>query len=251
VLLFAGHEENYGWVNALLVVFLALARRAWDRRDDPAAFARWGGAATVAFVLACAAHMLAVFYLPALAALALRLRRETRRWRIQWFENAPVAAAFLLPLIGFLIFITVAPLAITAIGRVTGLDNNASRFVPLVSASAGGLTMFSLAHLKFLAWIHLTSAPLGLPLVLLLGWRQGRDPYAQWLVICALCGLGWTSLYNPDLRWRDWDLFANVAFPLNVLAGLLLARAANKWRSRRRQSELDSPRSESQALRHA
>jgi len=236
IMLFAGHEEDYDFVNALQVLFFACGQRVWQysgdpARRDPLACGRWAWAASIVFVSACLAHMLTCFYLPALAMLAVGFRREKGRWA--W--RRPIAdralAPYLIPSIVFLVFIAVAPVIVSLFGRVAGQDNNLIRFVPVFPTTDKRyfFTIFSLAHFKFLWFIHLNSAPLALPLIVALVWRYGRDPFCQWLLVCGLCGLFWTFVWHPDLLERDWDLFSNVAFPLNVWAGVLLERGARGW----------------------
>ena len=239
-LLFAGHQENYGYVNACLVLFMACGMRVWERRrqtDGAGERGRrgWEWAAGAAFALGCAAHLLTVFYLPALLALAFLVRREGGRWRRRSRQTSTAGdlAPFLAPFGAFLIAMMVATALMHRFAIVYGLDNNLTRIVPLggVDDPRYFFTMFSVGHARFLAFLYAHSAPLALPLIAILIWRHGRDPFLQWLAVCAACGLAWTFLWHPDLLQGDWDLFANVAFPLNVLAGLLLARATRRTTS--------------------
>lgn len=248
VFLFAGHEENYGYVNALLVLFLACGLRVRGIENGRATgnLNAWRWAAGVVFALGCAAHLMTVFYAPALVALAIAFRRQEGRWRLSKPLTSKAVTPFLAPGIVFLIAMTGWTLVVNQFGSVRGLDNNAMRFVPLtIGDTTPGMpdsryffTFFSWGHLKFMLWLQASACALALPIIACLHWRHGRDTAAQWLLVCALCGLGWTTVWHPDLLWRDWDLFANVAFPLNVLAGLLLERA---WRATRDDRYVELP----------
>lgn len=212
--LFFGHLENYSWVNALLVVYLALLRRHLEE-DKPL----WPAA--MALYLACLFHMLAVFTLPTLMAAVWGFDRSTRRLRrkignddFEWVLIGLVAALF---------FIILGPL----VAFPAGLDNNTQRIVPLFhnpNPVRYFFTMFSWEHLKMLGYFYLKASPLGLPVLLALCWRI-RTPFQRYALGATLCGLFWTSIWHPDMGRADWDLFSSFAFPLNVLCGLLLAQA--------------------------
>ncbi|MCX7011426.1 MAG: hypothetical protein NTW86_02460 [Candidatus Sumerlaeota bacterium] len=217
--LFFGHVENYAWVNAMLVVYLALLKR---RVDEGAPL--WPVA--LALFLACLFHMLAVFTLPTLLFAALRWNSERRRFEPRVSRDDLEMA--LLCFVGAAIIVALGPLALAP---AAGLDNNFQRLTPLFTNPDPQhfyFTMFSLGHLKMLAYFHWMASPLGLPVLLALGWRL-RGRYERFVLGAALCGLAWTSVWHPDMHKGDWDLFSSFAFPLDVLDGLLLQAAWTDW----------------------
>ncbi len=92
-------------------------------------------------------------------------------------------------------------------------------------------TFFSWDHLHDKLFFHAWSAPFGVPVLVFWLWQcwKKRDckPWVSFLLGMASCALAWTTLFYPQLRTGDWDLFVSLGLPLN----LLLAHAIATHRS--------------------
>ncbi|MEW6235749.1 MAG: hypothetical protein AB1656_10220 [Candidatus Omnitrophota bacterium] len=209
-LVFVGHVENYAWVNAFLLLAFWAAQR-WLEGEGRA----WP--VGVFFALACLSHMLAIFYIPAMAYLF---------WRKRDYDPLEI----LIPLLAF-IGLTIG---LTLAFPMLGTDNGLERLVPLFHKTPNHhrFLFFDGAHFKMLASFHQRAAFLGIPieLPLLFLLRKGINSlYLRFLFVCVLCGLGWTTIWHPDWGGNDWDLFSQFAIPLHVLLGFLLT---NLWKKR-------------------
>ncbi|MDP8244838.1 MAG: hypothetical protein P9L94_12200 [Candidatus Hinthialibacter antarcticus] len=223
-LVLVGHVENYAWVNFFLLASM-FGFQCWFENRAPV----WP--AMVCFVLACLAHMLALFYIPAIAYALYGKRR---------FQPLEI----LLPVLVFVFVVIACSLSLELHGTELGLE----RLMPLFSAWApnhfDGLTLFSWEHVKILAFFHYHAAYLALPihygphvwedawvvgvpveLILLFILRKRIDtPYLRFLLVCSACGLFWTVIWHPDWGPHDWDLFSQFGIPLHVLLGLLILK---------------------------
>ena len=65
-------------------------------------------------------------------------------------------------------------------------------------------------------------------LLIALGWMI-RGRFEKFLLVATACGFLWTWMWHPDRAERDWDLFANLALPMNLLVGLLLAPVYHRF----------------------
>jgi len=213
MLIFCGHVEHYAWVNALLTVsFLAVKRHLETQRP------LWPAVALA--LLAASSHMLAVFYAPAFLYLTAARHPTRRRW--DWRLSLRDREISLILVIVWAVWFCGSQLVF----RVGGLDNGLQRLVPLRLPDEEARHLFSLfswAHLKMWLLFHWKSSPLGLGALILLGWTI-RTRFEKFLLLATACGFFWTWMWHPDRAERDWDLFANLALPLNLLVGLLLAR---------------------------
>lgn len=214
-LVFFGHAENYAWVNAFLILSYAFFHR-WMEGKYPLSYA------ITCYTLSCLAHMLALFYLPAILYLL---------WKKRSFN--PLEC--LIPLLVF-IFIT---LFVSLFFNVLGTDNGLDRLVPLFQKWAPNhyFTFFSVQHLNILAYFHYRASLLGIfpipytemyagfpieiPLLLILR-KRINTLFLRFMLVHVLCGLAWTTVWHPDWGYNDWDLFSQFAIPLHVLLGLLL-----------------------------
>jgi len=219
--IFLGHVEHYAWVNALLAVyFLSVKRHLENGRP------LWH--ALVWLLLAASFHMLAVFFVPSFLFLLAERDPATRRWR--WRETRREREDLLMLFIAWAVLLSGLQLTL----HVEGLDNGLSRLVPLawpVGPTHYRFTLFSLDHLQMWIHFHLNSSPLGLVALLFLVWTI-RTRFEKFLLVATGCAFLWTWMWHPDFGKRDWDLFANLAVPLNILVGLLLARAAQRLSKR-------------------
>jgi hypothetical protein len=215
--IFLGHVEHYAWVNALLAVyFLAVKRNLENGR------ALWP--AMLWLLLAASFHMFAVFYVPTL--LYLLVERNEATGRRQWRPSLRDREIVLILLIVWAVWFCGSQMML----RVGGLDNNTERLVPLTQPARPSrylFSLFSLAHLKMWLLFHWKSSPLGLALLVFLCWTI-RTRCEKFLLIGVACGFLWTWMWHPDRAERDWDLFSNLALPLNILVGLLLARFSQR-----------------------
>ncbi|MBI1387499.1 MAG: PEGA domain-containing protein [bacterium] len=81
---------------------------------------------------------------------------------------------------------------------------------------------FSWDHLYDKTMFHLWIAPFGLALLILFLWRAPRrvlsDRWLHYLVHLCAWTMVWTIIFYPQLRTRDWDLFASMGIALNLFA---------------------------------
>jgi hypothetical protein len=204
MLLFFGHVENYSWVSAAVVVFLALATRAAAGDVGPA----WAGAAGG---LAIAFHPLALFAV-APATLALAMLRRTRR------DVAALLAAAALPPLALVLGAAAAGVDLPRIGLNRFADDPAvlrspaAAFAPAALAAAANRLLLVLSP--------------GVALALLAGAARARRPSPEsWPIVAAAAGAVVHVVFlqgkiRPDVS--DWDLYAPAAFPIAMLAGRAL-----------------------------
>ncbi len=202
-LVFVGEVESYAWVNLfLLLSFLATERYLTGR------WPLWPAAAFI--FIAALFHMLALFYLPGLFWV-MRRNPKLKPWE------------FLVPFVGF---ITLS-IAIILIFPREGPDLDMGRLTPLFNINRKGqlFTFFSLSHWELLSYFHwkgsfLQLFPIEIPLLILLRTRI-NTAFRQYLLICSIMGLLWTTVWHPDLGRLDWDLFSQMFIPIHVLLGFL------------------------------
>jgi hypothetical protein len=69
---------------------------------------------------------------------------------------------------------------------------------------------------------HLWLAPFGLVLLVYFSIKYMhtilKDGWLQFLFQFSIWALIWSTLFYPQLRTRDWDLFVSMAIPLNLFA---------------------------------
>lgn len=205
-LVFCGHVENYAWVNAFLILS-TLGVQRWYRGEVRLVWAM------IAYALACMAHMLAIWYLPAMM------------WA--WYSNRRFhPLEILLPILGFAGLVT-GSVFLTNVG---GTELGPERFVPWFETWAPNhyFTLFSPDHIEMLFYFHTHAAWLGvpveLPFLLLILVRYIRTRFERFLAAQVVCGLIWTTLWHPDWGAMDWDLFSQFAIPLHLLIGWLVCK---------------------------
>ncbi|MBN2328445.1 MAG: hypothetical protein JXR73_14975 [Candidatus Omnitrophica bacterium] len=95
---------------------------------------------------------------------------------------------------------------------------------------------FSWDHLYDKVVFHLWLAPFGLIALIGFGvfWRRiASDRWLLFLANFCIWTLVWSILFYPQLRTRDWDLFATIAIPLNLFAVYagwrILPRGMFRW----------------------
>ncbi len=90
---------------------------------------------------------------------------------------------------------------------------------------------FSWDHLYDKTMFHFWLAPFGLVCLLIFGWKYKKailqDKWLVFLLHFSFWALVWTVLFYPQLRTRDWDLFASMSIPLNLFAVYACIRFLN------------------------
>lgn len=87
---------------------------------------------------------------------------------------------------------------------------------------------FSWEHLYDKTMFHLWLAPFGL--ITIIGfcfWKWSSLCHNRWTVFLGnfcVWTMVWTVLFYPQLRTRDWDLFATMSIPFNLMALYLILR---------------------------
>lgn len=97
-------------------------------------------------------------------------------------------------------------------------------------------TFFSWDHLHDKLLFHAWSAPFGVPVLACWLWRcwknRGSEPWVSFLLGMASCAIAWTTLFYPQLRTGDWDLFVSLGLPLNLLLAHLIATSRSESRGK-------------------
>ena len=220
--LFFGYVEVYPLVALVTVAFLIATRSAVERAGTLLPV-------LLLFSVALLLHLSSVVLLPALAiAVVLQLRLRTVRGK--WLLAAEVAATIVFAvLVWSAVFRTIETpslleyvAALTSPGEV-GLPGSAERA--------------SVAHLAGVANLLLLLAPIALGVLPVTAarppqWHSLREPWALVLGATSIAFVGAMLLFVPRLGApRDWDALAAGAFPLSMLAALLVLRheTARRW----------------------
>jgi tetratricopeptide (TPR) repeat protein len=200
--LWFGHVEAYSLVGAALM--WSLACLLLERRG-----LAWG-----LWILACALHLLAVAFLPALI---------WTTWGQKILSPLTKRKTFILFLIGFLgwglagvVFSLVKP----------GI------FVPLLRTQDSTYTAFSVAHLSDAINLLFFAAPLGL--IGIAAWlfsstqnrNVTREDEVLSILLVASASLWYFSFWVDPLigAFRDWDLIGAFGIPLSILGAVILLR---------------------------
>lgn len=257
---FCGHIEFYPWMCATLMLSMYFAWRCVHRGDSPL----W---ASAAMALSAGFHSSGVFYFPALLLLpALRNKGAVNRndWKsIGAFFVLYLATAMLhrQPLYFIAVVIVAVPLYFYAVplGWQTYFKPWQTVYLPWLilftlraslwlkdepllehiapfgepyDHGAYLYTFFSWAHLYDKSMFHLWLAPLGLPvLITALAFaykRIQRDPWMTYLFHLCIWTMAWSIMFYPQLRSRDWDLFASMSIPLNCFVLFALWNFASR-----------------------
>lgn len=255
---FCGHIEFYPWLCASLMVSAYFAWRCLAYGESPV----W---ASAAMALAAGFHSSGVFYFPALLALPALMRSgaiERGDWaRMAGFLALYLATAMLhresmlylaVIVVAVPLYFISVPLAIRqrlapwmtvylpwfflfTLRASLGLKAEPllEHIAPLGEPYDHGAylyTFFSIDHLYDKAMFHLWLAPLGLPVLLyaLIAKRKETlaTPWLHYLLHFCVWAMVWSIIFYPQLRTRDWDLFASMSVPLNLFALFFLWSAA-------------------------
>jgi hypothetical protein len=217
--LFFGHVETYPLLVAAQFGYLLLSLLALRGIVQPAIPA-------LAFGLALALHLSAVWLAPSLLALLLLLRHA--RPSALSGRNLLVtgAATGVFPLVTFAIMLRARPG-----GRPSLLLDALWESLKLGEGFLSPGELLSGAHLLAIVNEYALIAPIGAFLVItapLLGslGGAGADPDIRFLAAASGPLVLYSVLWRPGLGpYWDWDLFAQVSGPLTLLGGLLLIRA--------------------------
>lgn len=203
VILFFGHAESYTLTNVAFLWALAFALEA--RQQPQRIWAAWG-----MYALAVAFHQLAVAAFPVMVWAHWRRTQN----RPLWTGNAKIIMTFVGGFIAWLVAAYVYRIVKEPI------------FVPLVGNHDSAYSAFSVYHFIDTVNLLLFLAPMG---VIALGlWfvtKPREHPRAGHLLIAVAAAATWyfTFWVDPLIgAFRDWDLFAGVAFPISIWAGSLI-----------------------------
>lgn len=160
---------------------------------------------------------------------ALMLIKE--RPKSEWLRFAAIPAAVALSVVALMEHGKHGIEALLGVDFPGGADRR--WFVPLRHPETEWehYTMFSWGHLVDIVNEQLLVAPFGLLLVILLGKEAFRKVKGEerklliFLILASVLYLLFTWTWNPDYGGRkDWDLFACVGIPLNVLAAFMATK---------------------------
>lgn len=230
IFLFIGHIECYEWVNVILVFYYFLVyKKLTTPQSKIRLFHLWSILLVAAFF-----HRLAVIYFPTI--LFFLVKRKNRKISLSLPSRKEISA-ILIGLIIFCIINIIPQLLYLTNGQVIvfEIDNNLWEMIMPFSWSQaqavaersqlGAFFEFlfgSREHLRHLFLFHTFCAPIGLLTLVTLGWRI-RTPFQRFMLGASVLGLLWSVFWYPHGGFFDWDLFSNFSFPLNILAGSLLA----------------------------
>lgn len=153
------------------------------------------------------------------------------RPRTEWFKFAAIPVAVALSVVALMEHGKHGIDALLGVDFPGGADRR--WFVPLRHPGTEWehYTMFSWGHLLDIVNEQLLVAPFGLLLAILLGKEAFRKVKGEerkilfFLILASAFYLLFTWTWNPDYGGRkDWDLFACVGIPLNVLAAFMVTR---------------------------
>lgn len=205
-LVFCGHVENYAWVNCFFILTMWASLRLLQNRTRMLVV-------VVLYMLACLAHMLAIFYLPAMIYLWTKVRRGN-------------PLEILVPVVCFALIVVASGLS----GRIGGTEIGLERLVPIGETWAPNhyFTFLSNHHIEMLFYFHVHAGwmgvPLAWPLLFLVLLRYVDSVFERFLLLTLGCGVVWTTIWHPDWGAMDWDLFSQVGIPLHIMTGWLLCK---------------------------
>jgi hypothetical protein len=220
-LVFVGHVENYAWVSAFLILSFWKIQQWIDGESR-----LWPGMSF--YMLACASHLLALFYAPAFIYVILKHKRYNPYEIIVPIVSLTYTYVLITAIIILLPYfsITSSPESSASL-RIEGTELGLERLVPIGSKWAKNhhFTLASPEHLILLAYFHWRAAflmiPLEIPLLILLR-KSIQSLFTRFLFVNCICGLLWTSIWHPDWGKLDWDLFSQFGIPMHVLLGYLV-----------------------------
>lgn len=207
-LVMAGMVEHYAWVNCFFLVSVYWMERYILNQSSLYPV-------MICYCIGCLFHMMLLFYLPAF----FWVMKRNQRFHL-W--------EFIIPFAAMIAIYTVFNFTLPR----EGLFIDSSRLVPWFEIKRKGqfFTLFSREHVELLLYFHQKGAFLGVPLeipVLLLFRKKMDTPFKQFLLVCIVMGLIWTTFWHPDLGKLDWDLFSQMYIATHVLLGIILCEEIN------------------------
>ncbi len=151
------------------------------------------------------------------------------KWRVEGRKIPRVSALISLAACAMIVF-----LAVWKVFMMPGEGNKFGQFLPVVSSTNYGFTMFSGAHFgEFFNQLFLLS-PAGIILFsfflfYLLRLRFFEDPVSNFLLISSLAGLMLIFVYNSRWGNADWDLRALPGMFFTLFGVLLFIRWGGGW----------------------
>ncbi len=230
---FFGHIELYAPLIAALML-LWLAAGLHFRRGLPAGWV-WA-----AWVLAVTVHRASLFYFPALYFLVprregARLRRPNRSFLVAFscaalglaIPHILIELGYVASVHGWRIPFSFMPMETYnwLPELLTPLTQTQADYVRANSqlGSFHWFTFGSAGHWKHFGYFLSTAAPLGVPLIVLLG-RRLRGDGEKFFAAAAVCGWAWAFVWHPHMSYNDWDLFTHAGLVTNLLAAGLVVR---------------------------
>ncbi|MBN1127650.1 MAG: tetratricopeptide repeat protein [Chitinispirillaceae bacterium] len=208
--LFFGYAENYTLLHLGILIYLYAAYLFHEGRCSIVV-------PSILLCLCIASHVAALSLVPSLLFLVVRRTEKAAPGRI----------------VKRLLLAAIAPLCLAALFPQAalrlvshGAARSGSTFLPLFS---GDYAVFSGAHLLDFLNQQLLAAPWPVLLIAALAGACGirrlyGDRFALFLSCAAICTLGFTFIFNPEVGMsRDWDLMSFPAVVVAVWAAYLAA----------------------------
>ena len=232
------HSSGFFYFPALLLLPILRTRQAGPA---PGAIARpwlWYGATLAAYLGMVMLHRSALWYVLVVGGAAIALTavwlvlvknntQAQRAWLTQPARQALMILAPWLVLLTFRASLNIRP---------EPLLEHVAPFQRPYDEGAYLYMFFSWGHLYDKTMFHLWLAPIGLASLLgFWAWKQREVRENAWLVYLShfcIWAMVWSILFYPQLRTRDWDLFASMSIPLNLFAvgaWMMLAPRAGRW----------------------
>ncbi len=214
--LFMGYVEAYTSLLAGLTLFLLLSILCIQGKVNVIL-------PFLVLTASTALHVSGIVLLPSFLYVVLSRWRNGRRRVPDVFSLLSLAGCSLIILV-----------AVWKVFLMPGEGNSFGQFLPIVSSTNYGFTMFSGAHLgEFLNQLLLLSPPgtilFGFFLFYYLKLRFFKDPISNFLLISSLAGLLLIFIYNGRWGNADWDLRAFPAMFVTLFGVLLFVRWGGGW----------------------
>jgi tetratricopeptide (TPR) repeat protein len=203
--LFFGYIEVYSTSVAALAGFIYVSLAALQQKRSAAVV-------IVVFVVTCLFHTSMLCLAPALAYVL----KKSNHWR---WTVAVAATSALVALLGLMIYL------VSIVEHEGGYSVGFFEFVLIPLTPVAGYWLLSPHHLLDIVNQYIFVAPAGIASLLVLIPTLGtnlRRPPVIFLSVSSLLAFGFALLFNTHLGFaRDWDLFAFIGLPVNLLAALL------------------------------
>lgn len=256
--IFCGHIEFYSWSNALLMLFAYLSWKSIHQNQSPL-YASIALALAAGFHSSGVFYYPALLFLPWLQSLKdgeINLNKTyltngflfffvilitTMLHRYPWLYLSVLLIAIplyfmlvpykkrssLMPwLMIYLPWFVLFTIRASINMRAEPLIEHLPPFMKPYDEGAYLYMAFSWEHLYDKTMFHVWLAPFALVTIFGLGmfkWKSiSQNRWLIFLVHFSGWAMVWTVLFYPQLRTRDWDLFATMSIPFNLLAVYLI-----------------------------